>query len=152
MLLLAINLVGAILVIASYVYFLPRLSEGKAWAGISGYGMTVYTVSILLAAVAYIVYLSQVLVAKETKNGIAIGIAMALFLLSAALWAPSMYYLPNHRYVTVACLTATSAGVIGLFCTSSSRSPLQTVCLAYLLSHVFVLDNVNWSSRYLRGN
>jgi hypothetical protein len=148
MLLGAINLIGAILVIASYVYFLPRLSDGRAWAGISGHGMTVYTVSILLAAVAYILYMSQVLMSKK-ENGLAISIATAFFLLSAAMWAPSMYYLPKHRYATVVCLSLTTAGVIGFFCTSE-MPPLQTVCLAYLLFHVFVLDNVIWSSRYLR--
>jgi hypothetical protein len=144
-----IHILGASLVLGSYFYFLPKVPTKTAWAGIEGKLQAVYTISILLSAIAYIYFcVTVVMKDKITAN---LNIWCSLFLLSASLWAPSLYFVPENKIITVLILTLTSISVFGLLYSNiENTSRLSLVSLSYLLLHVFLLDNVIWSLKYVR--
>jgi hypothetical protein len=144
-----IHILGASLVLGSYFYFLPKVPTKTAWAGIEGKLQTVYTISILLSAIAYIYFFVTVVTNdKITAN---LNFWCGLFLLSASLWAPSMYFFPENKILTVLILTLTSISVFSLLYSNiENTSRFSLISLSYLLLHVFLLDNVVWSLKYVR--
>lgn len=151
------------IVLLTYALCLPqafRLPNGKlhAWGGINGGLRTMYAVSIILAAVAYL-WLMYTLPASDCKN----AIAFQIFLGGAALWAPLVLASMNApdngllKAGVIAALTLTTAGAIGLLWRAAKGGATTTVvrrstviAAAWLLFHVFLLDNVVWGYRFIR--
>lgn len=135
-----VHAIGALLVICSYLYFLPRIGMATAWVGLSSPWRMVYSISILLAAIAYLITLRH-------QASLSLPL-IAIFLLSAACWAPSMYFFPKHKWITVGVLTVTSFSVLLLLLRTSPKLQITKLAFMYLFLHCFLLDNLLWSYCY----
>jgi hypothetical protein len=129
-----------ILVLVSYIYYLPKIHETISWAGIPSQSplRKMYVVSIVLSAVFYVCFMYK----PPTPVSSLTLFYQKLFLISAALWAPSMYYFPQHRFLTIIVLTMTSASAFMMAMTSP--------WFIYIFLHCFFMDNLLWSYMYLK--
>lgn len=143
------------IVLLTYAICLPRafaLPNGKmrAWGGIQGATRTLYGVSIVLAALAY-VWLMHALPDEPASAR-----AFQLFLFGACLWAPlllaSMHCKGSRlfRAGVIAALAITSAGAMWLLQRAlSEKARWGVLAASWLLFHVFVLDNLVWGYRFV---
>lgn len=134
-----LNLLGGIMVLGSYILALPRVPSKRLWAGIKNPMVkNLYVASMLLAAVAYLIFLFKSRYSVQTL------FVLGVFFLASTLWAPSLLY--KTPWVTLLCLSITSLSVF--FLTIMEKDLTARICLLYFLFHVFVLDNLYWGIRY----
>jgi hypothetical protein len=141
-----INLLGLILVLFSYIYYIPKIGISKLWVGISENVRYMYMISIILCVLLYTIQF-VVICNDPSKISNVYYLGLVLFLISAALWTPSIYYKFNP-YITILLLSLTSFGVLLMLI--SSFDVLIKICLLYLFLHCLILDNIYWSSKYLK--
>ena len=162
--------VGGAAVLASYVYFLPRVFPKKTaksisalWFGIDGDLRNVYYVSIVLTALAFLVSLVWLLVTGNThahQNIHYVFAPYAVFLAGALLWSVALWTWGHNvptwwltQTFVVLALTITTAGAVWLLVAyvRHLRAPWWVcVFVAYVLFHVGVLDNIGWTTAFLR--
>lgn len=162
--------IGGAAVLASYVYFLPRVFPKKSannlnalWFGIDGGLRTTYYVSIVLAALAFLVSLVWLLVTNNAHARQHIQYTLAphaVFLVGAVLWSIALWTWGHNvptwwltRAFVVLALIITTAGAVWLLVeyVQRLRAPWWVcVLVAYVLFHVGVLDNIGWTTAFLR--
>jgi len=136
------QVIGGILVLGSYFYYLPKIPTERLWVGLNASWRTLYTISILLSGVAYLsfLYLNR----RRTIH----PLSLFLFLIAASLWSPSLYYFPQQKWITILSLCLVSATVGWALALEPTSHVYNRMLLGYLLFHVFVMDNIGWSIRY----
>jgi len=152
LLLLLSQLLGAVLVLGSYFYYIPKLSNAVLWVNFSPAIQRLYWISILLSAIAYTTFVLLTVLRIVNIRQMPIFIALSMgFLLAAATWSPSLYYFPHQKWITALSLSAVSLFVLGmvLLVGMYEKHVLPSLLLLYLLFHVFFMDNVTWLRFYL---
>ena len=182
-LLLSTLLIGGILTLLGYVYFLPRVSPTQPvsalWFGIQGPVRTVYYVSIVLAAIAFLVMSGWMLFRPSSNHSSERRVqetrGLSVFFAGAILWSVTLWIWgqvsgANHTHSgsrTVArgiaelavmmALILTTVGALLLLLEWTNRglnngghAPWWVVVAAgYVLFHVGVLDNIGWGVAFL---
>ena len=169
---LGVNTFGGILVIGGYVLgftFYPEYSEAL-WGGVNGTLRNIFTISMLPAAGGYLTF-CYVSVFKNgaeaiNKNSIigphSVSVLSAMFLVSAAVWMPTLiaYIHTGQNYwwaLSVTSLWITALSVLALtIVTSISSTPgisrvskyASVVGLAYITFHCLVIDAIVWVSMF----
>ena len=171
LILLVINIVGGIAVIGSYFLGLNAQAGGSGalWGGVPESIRPVYTVSMLLAALAYFAFIYFILfrlVPAETSIGGRFGYSLfyAIFLMiliPSALWMPlTNVYVGNSSQViwfavrTVLVLVALgSVALVWALLSLQARVPgvpywLAVAGSAYFAFHTALLDAIIWPALF----
>lgn len=136
-----LNLLGGILVLGSYLVFVPKIPQKRLWAGITHSSLKLlYGISMILATVFYLIFFFK------SQTSLQSLVVLLVFFISSALWTPSLLY--KTPWLTLLCLTLTSVSVLFLFLMEKNK--LSKFCLLYFLFHVLVLDNLYWGIKYFK--
>lgn len=170
--LLAINLVGGIAVLGSYVLGINAQPGGAdaLWGGVPENIRLVYTASMLLAALGYFAFLYYILARlnpAETRIGSRFGFAVfypvfVAILLPSALWMPlTNVYVSNPDMLTwlgvrlvlfivaFGSLTLLAALLKIRTDAKSAARYLGIIGSAYFVFHTLVLDAIIWPVLFL---
>ena len=168
--LLALVAVGGVAVLASYVYFLPRVLPRAAnglnalWFGIDGLSRSFYYVSIVLSALCFLASFIWLLVSDDAHARHNVNRTLApysVFFVGAVLWSVALWTWGQHapsswvtRTFVVFALTLTTVGAVWLLIeyVQALRAPWWAcVFVAYLMFHVGLLDNVGWVLAFVKA-
>ena len=168
-----VTIVGGVVVLGSYGYGImafPKLRQGL-WGGIHGRWRLVFTLSMFLAAVGYLVFSHFMLFRgglESFEDGILAlktlpHLVTIFFLLSSSIWMPAtLLYLHAGNiawwhtataalWVTAASLLALLGLAILLYIAEPSRQSLGALAgLTYVTFHCVVLDAIIWIGRFPR--
>jgi len=171
--LLAINIIGGIAVIGSYVYGINAQPGGAdaLWGGVPENVRLLYTISMCIAAIGYFLFLYYVLAKvnpDKTRIGKAFGFSIfhvifTAILLPSALWMPlTNLYLSNQTTSNwagvILVLVMVGIGSLGLAITLIKLRPVTDVALrrlaiagaVYFTFHTLILDAVIWPVLFLQ--
>lgn len=154
----AINVIGGVAVLGSYVLWLSSPSHDAAalWGAIEGAGRTLYTVSMLAAAAGYFAFAPWILRREPARTPFALVNALfTLVLFPSALWMPLAFeYLAAPRPAawwamrgTLAVVGLASLGLVAALVRMEPRSRGRSVAIAGALAFTFqtlVLDALVW--------
>jgi len=173
---------GAILTLGSYAYFLPRVFPGQPvsalWFGIEDPLRTAYYVSIVLAAIAFVV-LSVWMLSRAPSDTTppqrqAENSALGWFFAGAVMWSVTLWIWGagmRGDWEPLLVIMAKASVILSLVMTTygafrllfelgrpwHSQHPTRAsvpwwvlVSTTYVLWHVGVLDNIGWSVAFLR--
>lgn len=168
-----INIIGGIAVLGSYVYGIlafPELRQ-SLWGGIDGRWRIIFTLSMLPAAIGYLIFAHSTLFrggVLELQNSMLLirilpHIFTVLFLFSSSIWMPAtLSYLSTGNiawwhaattalWVTACSLIALLSLTTLLYVAEPSRQTLVGLFgLTYITFHCLVLDAVIWITRFPR--
>lgn len=139
------NILGGLLIILTYILFLPRVQTKLLWGGISENVQRVFWTSIFISAVAFIVGVITLARSDQVISNV-FWLGLTMFIVGSSLWAPML--MKNNRFMVFMALTMTT---IGLFL-MAMESPLMiaTICFLIVFLHAMIMDNVVWYSEYLK--
>ena len=143
-----INVIGGILVLTSYFYYIPKIGMTNLSKQIPEYMKYIYVSSIIFATICYI--LAMILEIRNPgmiKSPVMFYIGLVLFLIASALRAPSIYYYPKK--ITIILLSIVSFSVLLMLFSISDK--ITILCLLYLFLHCLILDNIIWSYYFLQN-
>ena len=165
----SVNVLGAILVLGGYVITLMIFPEYRTalWGGVKGTTQSLFTISMLLAAAGYLVFIFVVLLksnpnSANTEAFRLITCLSLIFLLASAIWMPATvaYIGKQHVFLwilAVSSLWITAAALISLVVLFSisdigiESSKLKTasiIGLIYITFHCLVLDTIIWVFKF----
>lgn len=130
-----VHIVGAIMVLTSYFYYIPKIRTKDLWAGIPNNLQLILTISILIAVVSFLIGM------WSGGNDPKLKWAFFIFYLGASLWAPFVYYNNKLMVLVALCLTSLGAFLLTLW------SPRHILFFIVLL-HVLIMDNIVWYRYY----
>ena len=152
----SVNVLGAILVLGGYVITLMIFPEYRTalWGGVKGTTQSLFTISMLLAAAGYLVFIFAVLLksnpnSANTEAFRLITCLSLIFLLASAIWMPAT--------VAVSSLWITAAALISLVVLflisdigieSSKLKTASIIGLIYITFHCLVLDAIIWVFKF----
>ena len=168
-----VNVLGGVAVLGSYALGLLLYPETRMslWGGIQGNWQTIFTVSMLPAAIGYLFFFYVMVFRSGTEaftQTSVLGvytpsILCAAFLISATVWMPStIAYLNTQqtgwRALSVASLWITALSLIALLLVmiSVKTGPafvttykyIAVAGLSYIVFHCLVLDAIVWIARF----
>ena len=168
---LFVNLIGGTTVISSYIFsiaFFPDHREAF-WGGIDGNLRRFFTVSMIPAAVGYLIFAyfmiwkSQVLGFNQINlmGGLLPLILCAIFLIASTVWMPTLsLYLDSNQpiwwNISITSLWITAIALITLtiftgakFATYPTTQGLfAMIGLIYITFHCVVLDAIIWVNKF----
>ena len=124
-----VHIVGGLLVLPSYFYYLPKIQSDNLWVDMPQNLRTVFTFSIVIAVVSFII---GMWVGRKNPK---LKLAFLIFYIGAALWPPMVYYKNKSMVFIALCLTTFGALLLTLwspkyifffivFCVASVRAML----------------------------
>jgi hypothetical protein len=131
-----VHMIGVILVLLSYLYYIPKIKSVDLWVGIPSNLRILFIIFIAIAVSCFIVG------ARLGGNDSRLIWGFILFYLGSALWTPSVYY--DNRYAVLIALCLTTLGALLL----TTWSP-QCFFFLIVLLHVLIMDNIIWYGYYL---
>lgn len=139
------NVFGWIVVLTTYFMYLPLMDSDYLWVGITGWKRNVVWMSILIAAVCFV--LGVVMVVRGcSKVGWGVFAGLLMFMVGSALWAPMVW--ANRSVVVLLSLVMTSIGAMMMTVYAEDKWAKLFFLIVFL--HVFLVDNVYWYGRYSR--
>jgi hypothetical protein len=139
------NILGGILIVLTYILYLPKVQTKLLWGGISENLQRVFLTSIFISAVAFIVGVITLATSNQViSNVFCLGLTM--FIIGSSLWAPML--MKNDRFFVFIALTMTTIGLLLMVMESHSR--IATICFLVVFLHALIMDNVVWYSEYLK--
>jgi hypothetical protein len=161
---IVINVVGGTAVLASYALWLanPSHDGGALWGSITGYGRTLYTISMLAAAAGYFGFALYVLGAGGQCLSWSLVLTLfALMLFPSALWMPLAFeYLsaPSPALwwamrITLAVVGLASLLLVVVLARAESGGLAHALAVAGALAftiQTFVLDALVWPMYFPR--
>ena len=169
--LLLVNIIGGVAVLSSYALCIILFPDTREvlWGEISGGLKNFFVISMLIAAVGYISYLSITLINPDLgqfRNTLFLGpntisILSSLFLISATLWMPaSVIYIKNPSLlmwlIMVFSLWITALSILTIFVLSLNSSfeskqvfkIISSIGLFYISFHCLILDGIIWVAKF----
>ncbi len=168
---LLVNLIGGTTVIGSYVFSIAFFPEHREsfWGGIDGNLRRVFTISMVPAAVGYLIFAcfmvskSEVLEFNQDDliNGYAPIILSVIFLIASTVWMPTLaLYLDSnqpiwwHISLTSLWITALTLMILTVFAGAkfatvpTTEGLLAIIGLIYITFHCTILDAIIWRSKF----
>lgn len=142
---LIVNLLLGILVLLSYVVFLPLVKRQYLWAGIPTNIQNIFWLCILTAVLCFIgAFVSTY--RSNKKLSVWLWVGMMMFYVGAMLWAPMLWL--EHRVFVFVALLLTAMGAL----TMSMNSPdnIARLLLIVVFLHTFFMDTIVWYTQYLQ--
>lgn len=142
---LIVNLLLGVLVLLSYIAFLPLVKRQHLWAGIPPNIQNIFWLCILTAVVCFIGAFVSMYRSNKTFS-VWLWVGMVMFYVGAMLWAP-MLWLENRVFVFLA-LLMTAMGAL----TMSMNGPenMARLLLTIVFLHTFFMDTIVWYTEYLK--
>lgn len=166
--LIAYVAVGGIYVLSSYAYLLPRSAanltpDGRAstldalWFGIDGSERTAFYVSIVVAAIAFLVATMRFARTVTWASFPALCVAYSIFFVGAMLWTMSLWWWTLDAYTTLArltviialCLTTLGAAMLVREAWVVRKDAVAAMAAGLVLVHVGLFDNGRWAAAFL---
>ena len=168
---LFVNLIGGITVISSYIFSIALSPDHREafWGGIDGNLRRFFTVSMIPAAVGYLIFAyfmiskSDVLGFNQSNliSGYMPIILSAVFLIASTVWMPTLsLYLDSNQpiwwNISISSLWVTAIALIALtvfngakYATDpTTQGLLTTIGLIYITFHCAVLDAIIWVHKF----
>jgi hypothetical protein len=148
------NIIGGLIVILTYIYYLPKVSLNEAWGNINGIerNLTIFYMIIATLSFLYILY-------YFTNNNIhkpkLLYTSIIIFFIGAILWAPLLYnYLKNKTeinlilmYLTL-CITTIGTLLLFIYIFKLKQKYGLKLAITLFLFHILFLDNINYSIKF----
>lgn len=171
--LVAYVLVGGVYVLTGYAYLLPRTAASLApargassagldalWFGIDGHVRTAFYVSMVVAAVAFLVATMRFARTVTWSTFPALCVAYSIFFVGAVLWTMSLWWWTLGAYTTLArisvivalCLTTLGAALLVREAWVVRKDTVAAVAAGLVLVHVGLFDNGRWAGAFLSGH
>ena len=161
--------VGGVYVLTSYAYLLPRSASNLTptrgapagldalWFGIDGRERTAFFVSMVVAAVAFLVAAMRFARSVTWSTFPALCVAYSVFFAGAVLWTVSLWWWTLDVYTVLAritvivalCLTTLGAAMLVREAWVVRRDTVAAVAAGLVLVHVGLFDNGRWASAFL---
>lgn len=151
---LVITILLGFIVLLFYSLLLP--SNKYVYGNIQNKNLLLfYFISIILSGISYIIiWILQVFFYQEEHNdnnsNSLYTTGNALFLLGALLWPFFLYLYPKQFHLVIFTLCITSLGSLLILIQEClyKDNIVGIIFAIYLFFHVFILDNIIWSSSY----
>lgn len=167
--LIAYVAVGGVYVLTSYAYLLPRsaanlVSTQKTstgldplWFGIDGHERTAFFVSMVVAAVAFLVATMRLARRLTWATFPALCVAYSVFFVGAVLWSTSLWWWTLDVYTVLAritvvfalCITTLGAALLVREAWVVRKDTVAAVAAGLVLVHVGLFDNGRWAGAFL---
>ena len=162
--------VGGVYVLTSYAYLLPRsvanlaptrgtsTSLNALWFGIRGHERTAFFVSMVVAAVAFLVATMRFARRLTWATFPPLCVAYTIFFAGAVLWTTSLWWWTLDVYTVLArisvvvalCLTTLGAALLVREAWVVRKDIVATVAAGLVLVHVGLFDNGRWALAFLQ--
>jgi len=133
-------------IIILYILFLPK--SDYAWGGIQNKNIQrLYVISILMSGISYlVVWVRQVFYKNEQ---LLYTVGNLIFLFGSFLWPLILYFAPTKFHTVILTLSIASLGALLILIQQCIDQDIVDIIFGlYLFFHVFIMDNIIWSSSY----